>query len=706
MFGMPVVRPNGHVRALSIAAAIFLAGFSGRAFALSAVSPADAPKATPRLLQELAREAPTVEVLVGLKDGTPPARALLLRPDPAGEKSRQVRRIEAQQVLADDMPAQQFQPKHFYESFSILAGTATREGAVALARRGDVAWVTTDGRKRLTQASPQPAQLLIRSDSANALGFTGSGRAIAVIDTGVDYTVSAMGGGGFPNSKVIGGIDIADRDSDPMDCEGHGTSVSAIAAGPTGVAPDAKIVSIKVFSSNGACDEAADSDILQGINYSITNKARFGIVAINLSLGGEYDDHADHAYCDDDQLPYSNAMDQATAEGIVVVVSSGNGARPNQIAAPACVTSAVSVGAVYSSDFTRVRWSDPDGCTDAPASTDQVVCFSDSATSLSLLAPGAFWNIVTKGGGSDPTFAGTSASAPAVAGAVALVAQARPDLDPAGIAGLLRATGKAVTDPRNGIVTPRLDTLAAVQLSVSKFSPYTGSVVPIPDGSGAATVTATTSGFTGTLGTVQVWVQIDHPEPAQLRLTLTGPDGTTALLSDQTGTSDHPINAFYGKTDAAAESLDRFAGKAANGVWTLRVEDKVAGVTGTIRSFAVQLVTALPPCAPGPATLCLNANRFQAQVQWQVPSQSTSGSGNAVSLTADTGYYWFFTPNNIELMLKVVDGRAVNGRFWVFYGALTDVQYTVTVTDTQTGVQKTYFSPQGTPASRADTNAF
>jgi hypothetical protein len=56
--------------------------------------------------------------------------------------------------------------------------------------------------------------------------------------------------------------------------------------------------------------------------------------------------------------------------------------------------------------------------------------------------------------------------------------------------------------------------------------------------------------------------------------------------------------------------------------------------------------------------------------------------------------------------VKVVDGRAVNGKWWVFYGALSNVEYTVTVTDTQTGAVKTYFNPQGQLASFADTTAF
>ncbi len=111
-------------------------------------------------------------------------------------------------------------------------------------------------------------------------------------------------------------------------------------------------------------------------------------------------------------------------------------------------------------------------------------------------------------------------------------------------------------------------------------------------------------------------------------------------------------------------------------------------------------------CAAGPTTLCLNAGRFQVQVSWRVPSQGTSGSGNAVPVTSDTGYLWFFNPDNVELVIKVLDGRTYNNRFWVFYGALSNVEYTVTVTDTATGAVKTYFNPSDTLASVADTAAF
>ncbi len=106
------------------------------------------------------------------------------------------------------------------------------------------------------------------------------------------------------------------------------------------------------------------------------------------------------------------------------------------------------------------------------------------------------------------------------------------------------------------------------------------------------------------------------------------------------------------------------------------------------------------------SALCLNHARFRVRVEWRVESQGTSGVANPVPLAEDSGSFWFFSPNNLELLVKVVDGRAFNGHFWVFYGALSDVAYTITVTDTTTGQVRTYVNAHGTVASRADTAAF
>jgi hypothetical protein len=109
---------------------------------------------------------------------------------------------------------------------------------------------------------------------------------------------------------------------------------------------------------------------------------------------------------------------------------------------------------------------------------------------------------------------------------------------------------------------------------------------------------------------------------------------------------------------------------------------------------------------PDPSTLCVDSDRFKIHVDWNAVHQGTQGEGTAVSMTADTGSFWFFSADNVELVIKVLDARPINGHFWVFYGALTNVQYTVTVTDTLNGTVKQYSSPQDTQASVSDTSAF
>ncbi|HZI65087.1 MAG TPA: hypothetical protein VFF17_00845, partial [Thermoanaerobaculia bacterium] len=108
-------------------------------------------------------------------------------------------------------------------------------------------------------------------------------------------------------------------------------------------------------------------------------------------------------------------------------------------------------------------------------------------------------------------------------------------------------------------------------------------------------------------------------------------------------------------------------------------------------------------CTPNGTTLCLNGGRFQARAIFSAPTLGiTNAPAQAVPLTGDTGYFWFFSANNVEITLKVVDGRTFNGFFWAFYAALSDVAYTITITDTDTGIVKTYSNSQGSLASVAD----
>jgi len=116
--------------------------------------------------------------------------------------------------------------------------------------------------------------------------------------------------------------------------------------------------------------------------------------------------------------------------------------------------------------------------------------------------------------------------------------------------------------------------------------------------------------------------------------------------------------------------------------------------------------TAAAGCVPSSTRLCLQGGRFAVEAHWR-DFQNKTGVGTAVPLNGgDTGYFWFFSQTNVEVVLKVLDGRPVNGKIWVFYGALSNVEYTLTVTDTQTGKFKTYFNPRGRLSSVADTGAF
>jgi hypothetical protein len=119
-----------------------------------------------------------------------------------------------------------------------------------------------------------------------------------------------------------------------------------------------------------------------------------------------------------------------------------------------------------------------------------------------------------------------------------------------------------------------------------------------------------------------------------------------------------------------------------------------------------RIVEAAASCAAGPTSLCLSGGRFRVDVTWKTPDGHT-GAGQAVPLTADTGYFWFFSASNVEMVIKVLNACGYNSRFWVYAGGLTNVQVNVTVTDTQTGAAKTYANPQGTAFRPVqDTSAF
>ncbi len=113
------------------------------------------------------------------------------------------------------------------------------------------------------------------------------------------------------------------------------------------------------------------------------------------------------------------------------------------------------------------------------------------------------------------------------------------------------------------------------------------------------------------------------------------------------------------------------------------------------------------PCVAGPGTLCLNDGRFRAEVTW-LDFRGMVGPATDVGLSSnDSGLLWFFSENNWEMLIKVLDGCGINNHFWVFAAATTDVEYHLTVTDTLTGFQQVYDNGLGVASPAiTDTAAF
>ncbi len=112
------------------------------------------------------------------------------------------------------------------------------------------------------------------------------------------------------------------------------------------------------------------------------------------------------------------------------------------------------------------------------------------------------------------------------------------------------------------------------------------------------------------------------------------------------------------------------------------------------------------PCTADDFNLCLNGDRFRISVQSTTRS-GTTGPGHAQGLTDDTGYFWFFSPSNVEMTLKVLNGCPSNSHYWVFAAGLTNIRVEMLVLDTETGRARTYINPPRTPFQPIlDTAAF
>ncbi|HUP22643.1 MAG TPA: FG-GAP repeat protein [Thermoanaerobaculia bacterium] len=195
------------------------------------------------------------------------------------------------------------------------------------------------------------------------------------------------------------------------------------------------------------------------------------------------------------------------------------------------------------------------------------------------------------------------------------------------------------------------------------------------------------------------------------------PGSVTVLYSREGGFEASLSQVFspatQGMPGEEAEQFGFGAGLATGDIDGDGADDLVVGVPfhhvdGADRAGAFIVLPGVDPsgCKASDTALCLQGGRFRAEVTFQAPGEAPKAAHTVPAVADDSGLFWFFEESNWELQIKVLDGCAINGSFWVFSAATTDVAYTLTVTDTETGDVRDYPSPAGAAQALADTEAF
>jgi hypothetical protein len=162
------------------------------------------------------------------------------------------------------------------------------------------------------------------------------------------------------------------------------------------------------------------------------------------------------------------------------------------------------------------------------------------------------------------------------------------------------------------------------------------------------------------------------------------------LLSGRTRTYVHPAGPLESRADTRAFPSDGAA-----------PPPPAAGAVGAGKAHPAM------PCSATPESLCLQQTRFRVQVRFVDPGTGETRLARARGFSDAAGFFSFFDPDNVEVFVKILDGTPVNGRFWVFHAALSDVEYTIDVLDVFDGhLSWSYHNPRGRLHSAADTDAF
>ena len=429
------------------------------------------------------------EALVAFAEGRETINVIVtLRPDAAVQPARpgqgnraatplsprQAQRREAVIARLDD---ERLVVRQRFESLPGFSAQVTVEGYRDLL---DAPEVETVAPARLLTPHTQQGIALIGGLTYRA-SYGGQGVAVAVIDSGIDFNHPALGAGGYPNSKVIGGFDFGDNNSLPApQGAAHGTAMAGIIAGDLtagggdfigGVAPRARLYALKV--TQGPAEAAEEDAVLAALDWCITHQHDdpvhpIQVIAINYGSGAFQQEGA----CNADSPLMTVAVDRAAAAGILVVASAGNSGSSSAIASPACLSSVLSVSAVYDAALRPKPYTvclDPE-----TVAADQVPCYANMAPMLDVLAPSHNAHTADIAGPLGYTsgdyvtdFGGTSAAAAYVAGAAAAIqsaamAKTGAFLRPQAVRSLLIRTGRSITDPRSTLTKPRIRVAQAI----------------------------------------------------------------------------------------------------------------------------------------------------------------------------------------------------------------------------------------------------
>jgi subtilisin family serine protease len=432
---------------------------------------------------EVAQKAQTkglVRVIVQLDVATRPEGALASRQAVLDQRQAIA---AAQSELLADLARTNHRVTRQFETIPFLALEVGPDALAVLERSPRVVGVAED---RLAAPSLQGSVPLVEAPQAWDAGFDGTGWAVAVLDTGVDKDHPFLAGKVVEeacfsgNSNCPDGTKMQIGPGAGVPCAyavtgcTHGTHVAGIAAGAganfSGVAKGASLIAIQVFSRfTGAdcgagedpCARSSTSDLVAGLQRVFALRDTLQIASVNMSLGvGGF---TDQASCDADvnNAATKAAIDNLRSVGIATVAASGNDGFANALTAPACISTAVSVGATTRPDLEH---------------PESVRPLSNSADFLSLLAPGSDINSSVPGGGFD-TKSGTSQAAPHVAGAWAILKQSSPTATVPKVLSTLKCTGLKIRDPASGVITSRIRIFLALNALVS---PTTFEIIDAP----------------------------------------------------------------------------------------------------------------------------------------------------------------------------------------------------------------------------------